>query len=102
MLNGEFEKLLVEAIEESLSSLGDSPKQSILFHLENTFKIKKQEITDNITSFDVALKKLFGPGADGSGDCKETLRKSRFGFQSASAQRSGFHRDYRVNQTDDG
>ena len=39
MLNGEFEKLLVEAIDESLSSLGDSPKQSILFHLENTFKI---------------------------------------------------------------
>ena len=64
MLNGEFEKLLVEAIEESLSSLGDSPKQSILFHLENTFKIKKQEIPDNTASFDVALKKLFGPGAD--------------------------------------
>ena len=64
MLNGEFEKLLVEAIDESLSSLGDSPKQSIFFHLENTFKIKKQEIPNNIASFDVALKKLFGPGAD--------------------------------------
>ena len=64
MLIDEFEKLLIEAIDESLSSLGDSPKQSILFHLENTFKIEKQEIPDNIDSFDVALKKLFGPGAD--------------------------------------
>ena len=64
MLIDEFEKLLIETIDESLSSLGDSPKQSILFHLKNTFKIEKQEIPDNIGSFDVALKKLFGPGAD--------------------------------------
>lgn len=63
MPNGEFEKLLVEAVEESLSSLGESPKQAIFFHLENTFKIKKQEIPNNIDSFDQALKKLFGPGA---------------------------------------
>jgi hypothetical protein len=64
MLNGEFEKLLVEAIDESFSSLGESPKQAILFHLENTFKIKKQEIPNKIDSFDHAIKKLFGPGAD--------------------------------------
>ena len=99
MLNGEFEKLLVEAIDESLSSLGDSPKQAILFHLEKTFKIKKQEIPNNVGSFDVALKKLFGPGADFLEALieKKTLRKGRFGFQSASAYRSGFHRDSRVN-----
>jgi len=59
MPNGEFEKLLVEAIDESLSSLGESPKQAILFHLENTFNIKKQEIPDQIASFDVALQKIF-------------------------------------------
>jgi len=63
MPNGEFEKLLVEAIDESLSSLGESPKQAILFHLENTFNIKKQEISNNIDGFDYALKKTFGPGA---------------------------------------
>ena len=64
MPNGEFQKILVEAVDESLSSLGESPKQSILFHLENTFKIKKQEIPDKIASFDVALQKIFGLGAD--------------------------------------
>jgi hypothetical protein len=63
MPNGEFEKLLVEAIDESLTSLGESPKQAILFHLENTFNIKKQEISNNIDGFDDALKKTFGPGA---------------------------------------
>jgi uncharacterized protein YaaN involved in tellurite resistance len=64
MPNGEFEKLLVEAIDESFYSLGESPKQAILFHLENTFKIDKQKIPDKIDSFDNALKKIFGPGAD--------------------------------------
>jgi len=64
MPNGEFEKILGEAIDESLSSLGESPKQSILFHLENTFEIKKQEIPNKIDSFDIALKKIFGVGAD--------------------------------------
>jgi hypothetical protein len=63
MSNNEFEKFLVEAIDESLSSLGKSPKQAILFHLENTFNIKKQEISNNINGFDDALKKTFGPGA---------------------------------------
>jgi hypothetical protein len=64
MPNGKFEKLLVEAIDESLSSLGESPKQAILFHLENTFNIKKQEISNKIEGFDDALKKTFGLGAD--------------------------------------
>ena len=64
MPNDEFEKFLVEAIDESLSSLGESPKQAILFHLENTFNVKKQEISNNINGFDDALKKTFGPGAN--------------------------------------
>jgi hypothetical protein len=63
MLNGEFEKLLVDAVHESLSSLGESPRQAILFHLENTFKIKEQEIPSKIGAFDQALRKLFGLGA---------------------------------------
>jgi hypothetical protein len=58
MPNGESEKLPVEAIDESFSSLGESPKQAILFHLENTFQIKKQKIPNRIDSFDNALKKF--------------------------------------------
>jgi len=51
------------AVEESLSSLGDSPKQAILFHLENSFKIKKEHIPANLTEFTKALEGIFGPGA---------------------------------------
>jgi hypothetical protein len=58
-----FSKILLAAVEESLSSLGDSPKQAILFHLEASFKIKKEHIPENITEFTKALEKIFGPGA---------------------------------------
>jgi hypothetical protein len=58
-----FSKILLAAVEESLSSLGNSPKQAILFHLEDSFKIKKEHIPENITEFAKALEKIFGPGA---------------------------------------
>jgi len=58
-----FQKTFLEAVEEGLSSLGDSPKQAILFHLENTFKIKREDIPSNPTEFQKALEKIFGPGA---------------------------------------
>jgi hypothetical protein len=92
MPNDEFEKFLVEAIDESLSSLGESPKQAILFHLENTFKIKKQDISNNIDGFDDALKKTFGPGAN----FLETLILKKLGekadsvFKGLPPQEAGF------------
>jgi hypothetical protein len=58
-----FSEILLAAVEESLSSLGNSPKQAILFHLETSFKIKKERIPENITEFAKALEKIFGPGA---------------------------------------
>jgi hypothetical protein len=59
----DFSKILLAAVEESLSSLGDSPKQAILFHLESSFNIKKEHIPENITEFTKALEEIFGPGA---------------------------------------
>ena len=64
MPQNNFRKTLLEAVEEGLSTLGDSPKQAILFHLENSFKIRKNEIPTNLTEFAKALEKIFGPGAD--------------------------------------
>lgn len=58
-----FQKTLLTAVEEGLSNLGDSPKQAILFHLENSFKIKREEIPTNLTEFKKALEKIFGPEA---------------------------------------
>jgi hypothetical protein len=58
-----FEKTLLVAIDEGLSSLGDSPKQAILFHLENSFKLTRTRIPMNLTGFVKALEEIFGPGA---------------------------------------
>lgn len=59
-----FEQLLLQAIDEGLSSLGESSKQAIYYHLEKSFAIKKEEIPRRIEPFEGALKKIFGIGAD--------------------------------------
>ncbi len=63
MPQNDFSQILMSAVEESFSSLGDSPKQAIFYHLESHFKIKKENIPLNLREFAEALEKLFGPGA---------------------------------------
>jgi len=58
-----FEKLLLEAVDEALASLGDSAKQAVYFHLKNKFKITKNEIPERIEDFAEGLEKIFGVGA---------------------------------------
>jgi len=58
-----FEKLLIEAVDEALASLGDSARQSIYFHLEKKFKIERTEIPQHIEDFAEGLEKIFGAGA---------------------------------------
>lgn len=60
----DFEKVLLEAVDESLSSLGESSKQAIYYHLDKSFNIKRPEIPCNVDAFVNALGKIFGPGAD--------------------------------------
>ena len=63
MSNRSFEKLLLEAVDEGLSSLGDSAKESIYFHLEKTFKISRRDIPHRIEKFTDAIEGFFGVGA---------------------------------------
>jgi len=58
-----FNKKLLIAVEESLSSLGDTPKQAIFFHLETCFKVSKEQIPESLTEFAKALEGIFGSGA---------------------------------------
>jgi hypothetical protein len=58
-----FEELLLEAIDEGLSLLGESPKAAIYFHLEKTFSIKRQDIPYKIEEFTNAIERMFGVGA---------------------------------------
>ena len=58
-----FDKLFLEAVDGALSSLGDSARQSIYFHLENRFKIPRKEIPYRFQDFAAGLEKIFGVGA---------------------------------------
>ena len=40
----DFEKLLMEAVDEGLKSLGESGRRMVFFHLEKSYSIKKQDI----------------------------------------------------------
>jgi hypothetical protein len=57
-----FEQLLLEAIDDALSLLGESVKISILLHLGNRFKIEKEEIPHRVDEFQNALEQIFGLG----------------------------------------
>ncbi len=58
-----FEKILLEAVDEALASLGDSARQAIYFHLENRFAVERTEIPKRIEDFADGLDKIFGVGA---------------------------------------
>ena len=64
MLKRDFEKILIEAVDEGLSSLGESSKKAIYFHLDKNFNIKKQEIPEKIEAFAGAVENIFGLGAN--------------------------------------
>ena len=59
----DFEELLIEAIDEGLSLLGESSKQVVYFHLEKTFKMNRQDIPYKIEEFIAAIERIFGSGA---------------------------------------
>ena len=60
----DFNKLLLEAADEGLSSLGESAKQAIYFHLEKRFNVKKQKIPFKIEAFVDGIENIFGVGAN--------------------------------------
>lgn len=64
MPKGDFERLLLEAVDEGLSSLGESSKQAIYFHLKVGFNLKRHEIPYKIEDFANAIEKIFGLGAN--------------------------------------
>lgn len=63
MSKPDFERLLIEAVDEGLSSLGDSSRQAIYSYLESLFNIKREEIPSKIKAFEDTLESIFGAGA---------------------------------------
>jgi hypothetical protein len=59
----EFEKILLEAIDEALFTLGQRAKTAVYITLEKKFNIKPEEIPRKIEEFSDILETLFGLGA---------------------------------------
>ncbi len=58
-----FEEILLEAVDETMTRLGDSPKQAFYYQLKKNFGLKRQDIPRKITEFERALDETFGLGA---------------------------------------
>jgi hypothetical protein len=59
----EFDKLLQNAIDDALMSLGESVKQAIYYHIESKFSVPKDHVSENLDQFQLGLEKIFGAGA---------------------------------------
>jgi hypothetical protein len=57
-----FKTVMMEAIDEVFSSFNTLDKQEVYFHVENIFKIKKEEIPFRIEAFADAIEQIFGVG----------------------------------------
>ena len=64
LIEPEFDVLLLEAIDEALSTLGDSIMHTVYFHLERSFHIRKDEIPYRLGAFTQAVENIFGAGAN--------------------------------------
>lgn len=69
----EFKRALRDAVDEGLSVLGESCKQTIYYHVERHYQIKREEICERVEAFDKALEGLFGAG---SGVIRKLIAKS--------------------------
>jgi hypothetical protein len=58
-----FETAILDAVDAGFAPFGRFGKQVIYIQLENTFKIKKQEIPYKIEEFADAIEQIFGTGA---------------------------------------
>ncbi len=58
-----FDQILLDAVDEALSSLGESVKTAVYFDLEDVYRIRKQDIPSRVRDFSCALEQLFGLGA---------------------------------------
>ena len=58
-----FEELLLKAIDEGLSVIGESAKKVVYTYLEKTFKMNRLDIPHRIEEFTRAIESIFGNGA---------------------------------------
>jgi len=55
-----FEATVGQAVDETLSALGESPKQAIYRHLKIMYGLNKEDIPCKIEAFASAIEQIFG------------------------------------------
>jgi len=55
-----FSQLLLEAIDDSLSILGDEPKKALYQYLATMHSLQREEIPDRLEEFSAGLKRALG------------------------------------------
>ncbi|MEM3385212.1 MAG: hypothetical protein QXE78_06770 [Nitrososphaeria archaeon] len=58
------ERMILEAIDESLSILGDKGKEAVYYFLEREYCVNKEDIPKNLKTFLECLRLVFGVGAN--------------------------------------
>jgi len=59
----DLDETIMEAVDETLESFGDSVRKVIYFQLQNNYNVPKQEIPTRIEEFAAAIEEIFGIGA---------------------------------------
>jgi hypothetical protein len=59
----QLDATIMEAVDESLASFGDSVRKVVYFQLKNNYNVAKQEIPAKIEEFASAIQGIFGIGA---------------------------------------
>ena len=54
---------MLEAIDETLSSLGEAVKNTVYFNLQNNFHMSRDEVPKRVYEFSNIIHKIFGSGA---------------------------------------
>jgi hypothetical protein len=60
----DFEKLIIDSVNEGLSVLGESIRISTLYYLESNSGLSEEEIPQRPEVFQESLKKIFGSGVE--------------------------------------
>jgi hypothetical protein len=58
-----YKRIFIEAVDEGLSILGESAKQSTYFYLEKLYGIKRSDIPFKVEEFVEALRQIFSLGS---------------------------------------
>jgi hypothetical protein len=59
----DFDNIFLEAVDSTLSMLGDSAKEALYLYLKNSYGVSKETLPQNIMAFANMLEQIFGQKA---------------------------------------